>query len=122
VINNNLVVEFRVGGTGTYANYVLRQGRVQTLKLDRQARDFILQQKIKDNEYFGVRMTATGAEFETGKNYYVDIVFARCNVLKAPITVNGKVLAEAGDLVVLQDDIYGSVIMEAANKVATYAA
>lgn len=121
-INNNLAVEFRVGGTGSYANYVLRQGRAQTLKLNRQMRDFILQQRIKDNEYFGVNLTATGAEFETGKNYYVDIVFPKCAVLTAPLSVSGKVLAEAGDLVVLEDDTYGSVRVEIANKVAAYAA
>lgn len=121
-IANNLAVEYRVGGTGTYANYALRQGRAQTLTLNRQLRDFVLQQRMKDNEYFGVHMKATGAEFETGKNYYVDVVFPKCNVLKAPISVSGKVLAEAGDLVVLQDDTYGSVRVEIANKVATYAA
>lgn len=121
-INNNLSVEFRVGGTGIYANYALRNGRMQTLKLNRQARDFVLQQRIKDNEYFGVRLTATGSEFETGKNYYIDLIFPRCNVLTAPLSVNGKVLAEAGDLVVLQDDTYGSVIGEVGNKVTAYAA
>lgn len=121
-INNNLAVEFRVGGTGSYANYVMRQNRAQTLKMNRQARDFILQQRIKDNEYFGLRLTATGAEFETGKNYYVDIVFPRCAVLTAPLSVSGKVLAEAGDLVVLEDDTYGSVIVKVANKVTAYAA
>jgi hypothetical protein len=82
----------------------------------------MLQQRMIDNEYLGVKLVATGAEFETGKNYYVNIVFPRCNVLKAPLSVNGKVLAEAGDLVVLQDDTYGSVRVEVANKVATYAA
>lgn len=122
VINNNMAIEFRPGGTGDYASYALRQGRVQTLKLNRQARDYILQQRMISNEYFGVNLVATGAEFETGKNYYVNIVFPRCNVLKSPLSVNGKVLAEAGDLVVLQDDTYGSVRVEVANKVATYAA
>lgn len=122
VINNNIMVEFRPGGTGDYANYVSRNGRLQTLKLNRQARDFILQQRIKDNEYFGVRLTATGSEFESGKAYYVDIVFPRCNVITAPLSVNGKVLAEAGDLAVLQDDTYGSVIVEVGNKVTAYAA
>ena len=121
-INNNMAIEFRPGGTGSYASYALRQGRVQTLKLNRQARDFILNQRVIDNEYFGVRLKATGVEFETGKNYYVDIVFPRCNVLKSPLSVSGKVLAEAGDLTVLQDDTYGSVRVEVANKVATYAA
>jgi len=122
VINNNMQIEFRPGGTGSYASYALRQGRTQTLKLDRQARDFILQQRIISNEYFGVHLVATGAEFETGKNYHVDVVFPRCNVLKSPLKVNGKVLGETGDLVVLQDDTYGSVRVEVANKVATYAA
>lgn len=122
VVNNNLAVEFRVGGTGAYANYVIRQGRLQTLKLNRQMRDFILQQKIKDNEYLGVNAKATGAEFESGRNYFVDIVFPRCAVLDSPISVNGKVLAEAGDLVVLQDDTYGSCRVEVGNKVAAYAA
>lgn len=120
-INNNLAVEFRMGGTGDYANYALRQGRAQVLKLTRQMREFILQQKIMDGEYFGVRLTATGAEYETGKNYAVDIVFPRCAVLQAPVSVSGKVLAEAGDLVVLEDDTYGSVIATVTNKVEGYA-
>ena len=122
VVNNNLAVEFRVGGTGAYANYVIRQGRLQTLKLNRQMRDFILQQKIKDNEYLGVNAKATRAEFESGRNYFVDLVFPRCAVLDSPISVNGKVLAEAGDLVVLQDDTCGSCRVEVGNKVAAYAA
>ena len=122
VINNNLTVENRPGGTGSYANYAIRQGREQTLKLTRQMRDFILQQRIVDNEYFGVRMKATGAEFETGKNYYVDVVFPKCAVLNAPISVGGNELSEAGDLQVLQDATYGSVLVEIANKVTAYAA
>jgi hypothetical protein len=122
VISNEMAVEFRPGGTGTYANYAYRQRRIQTLKLDRQFRDFIMQQKIVDNEYFGVQMKATGAEFDTGKNYYIDVVFPRCVVLKAPLKINGNFLGEEGDLQVLQDDTYGSVRVEVANKVSQYAA
>jgi len=122
VISNEMAVEFRPGGTGTYANYAYRQRRIQTLKLDRQFRDFIMQQKIIDNEYFGVQMKATGAEFESGKNYYIDVVFPRCVVLKAPLKVNGNFLGEEGDLQVLEDDTYGSVRVEVANKVSQYAA
>lgn len=120
-LNNQMLVEFRIGGNDTYANYILRQGRMQTLKLNREARDFILQRHMIDNEYFGVRINAVGAEFESGKNYSVDLVFPRCNVLKAPLSVNGKVIAEAGDITVLEDDTYGSVRAQVANKVATYA-
>lgn len=120
-LNNNLSVEFRIGGAGDYANYALRQGRAQVLKLNRQARDFIFQQKLKDGEYFGVRMTATGAEFADGENYAVDLVFPRCALLAAPVTVGGKVLAEAGDLVILEDDTYGSIRAEVINQVEGYA-
>lgn len=121
-LNNQMLVEFRIGGNDTYANYVLRQGRLQTLKLNREARDFILQQYMNDNEYFGVQINAVGAEFESGKNYSVNMVFPRCNVLKAPLKVDGKVLAEEGDITILEDDTYGSVRAVVANKVATYAA
>ncbi|MEN6623603.1 MAG: hypothetical protein ABFD50_18915 [Smithella sp.] len=121
-INNNMQIEYRPGGTGSYASYAFRQGREQTLKLSRQMRDYILQQRIISNETFGVKLKATGAEFETGKNYDVDIVFPKCAVLSAPISVNGKTLAEAGDLTVLQDATYGSVIVVVANKVTAYAA
>lgn len=121
VVSNSMAVEFRVGGTGSYANYAIRKGRIQTLKLNRQFRDYLLQQKMTDNEYLGVKMRATGAEFETGKAYYVEVIFPRCNVLKADISVGDKVLAEAGDLIVLQDDTYGSVRVEIANKVSAYA-
>jgi hypothetical protein len=93
VLNNQLLVEFRVGGTGSYANYAVRQGRMQTIRLNRQARDYILQQKMTDNEYFVVYMKATGAEFEAAvveppepaHNYFVEVVFPRCNVLKSPV-------------------------------------
>lgn len=121
-LNNQMEVSYRVGGTGTYANYVLRQGRVQTIKLNRQARDFLLQQKVADKEYLGVYLKATGSEFETGKNYYVELIFPRCVLLKAPVSVNGKDLAEEGDIKVLEDSTYGSARTEVANMIATYAA
>jgi len=129
VLNNQMLIEFRVGGTGNYANYAVRQGRMQTIRLNRQARDYILQRKMTDNEYFVVYMKATGAEFdaavvdppEPAHNYFVEVVCPRCNVLKAPISVGGKFLGEAGDLVVLQDDTYGSVKVTVGNKVTQYA-
>jgi hypothetical protein len=122
VLNNDILTEFRIGGTGSYANYAIRQGRTQTLKLNREARDYVLQQRMLDNEYFGVYLKATGALFEAAHNYYVELVFPRCNVLKAPLTVNGKMLAEAGDLVVLEDDTYGSIRAKVGNMVTKYAA
>ncbi len=120
-VKNNVAIEYRVGGTGTYASYVQRGGRAQTIGLKQQMRNFLLQQRIKNNEYFGVYAKATGDEFATGYNYYVEVIFPRCNVLKAPISVDGKILAEAGDLVVLQDDVYPSVQVTVGNMVTSYA-
>jgi hypothetical protein len=122
VLNNNMAIEYRVGGTGTYANYAKKGGRFQTLKFDRQMREAILQQRIYSNETFGVYMKATGAEFETGKNYYVEYVFPKCAVIDAPISAKDKVIGEVGDLRVLEDDTYGSAIITVANKIATCAA
>jgi hypothetical protein len=121
-IANNLKIEFRPGGTGNYANSVYREGRVQTLSLDRQLRDYLMQQKLDTGEYFAVSMKATGAEFETGKAYYAWLIFPRCGLLKAPLKVNGKLMGETGDLQVLEDGTYGSVIVKVGNKVAAYAA
>jgi hypothetical protein len=120
--NNNMAIEFRMGGTGDYANYAIRKGREQTIKLDREMRDYVLQQHIKDTDYFGVYAKATGAEYESGYNYGVEMIFPRCAVLEAPISVGDKVVAEAGDLQVLQDDTYGSIIVNIWNKIGTAAA
>jgi hypothetical protein len=120
-LDNQFAIQFRTGGTGTYANYALRKGRIQTIKLNREARDFIIQQHIEDNDTFGVYMKATGAEFETGHNYYVEFIFPKCGLLKADLSVSDEVLAEAGDFQVLQDDTYGSVICNVGNQVSGYA-
>lgn len=123
VLNNQILIEYRVGGTGDYANYGIRLGRKQTLSLDRQLRDYILNNYMDQSEYFAVYMKATGDEFDTGKNFYLEAVFPRCAVLKAPLKLdNGKILGQAGDLEVLQDDTYGSVRVEIANQVAAYGA
>ena len=74
------------------------------------------------DEYFGASILAEGAEFDTGHNYGVEIIFPRLGVLKAPITANGKRLAEKGDLAVLEDDTYGSVIVKVKNLAQYYAA
>jgi len=43
-------------------------------------------------------------------------------ILKHDISASGKKLAQAGDLAVLQDDTYGSVIIKIKNLVSGYAA
>lgn len=121
-ITNETPIEFRVGGTGSYANYAILKDRTQTLKLDREMRDHLLQYFLQEDEYFAVQATATGVEFETGKNFYVDLIFPRVSILDAPISVADKVIAEAGDFHVHYDATAGfSCRAEIANQVAGYA-
>ena len=121
-LSNNLQVEFLPGAGGAYASRGFRDGRVQTVALNRELREFILQQAVEAGEYLGLRLLVQGAEFEPGQAYSVEIVWPKLGVLKAPLSVDGKRLAEAGDLSVLEHDVHGSVIVKVKNLVAAYAA
>lgn len=121
-LSNNGAVEFTLGGSGDYASQYFRDGRTQTLSLDREFRDYIVRNYMTGNETFAACITAQGAEYESGHNYEVQIVFPRLGVLKAPVTANGKRLAEKGDMTVLEDDTYGSVIVTVKNLQQYYAA
>ncbi|NTU41665.1 MAG: hypothetical protein HGA78_01155 [Nitrospirales bacterium] len=119
---NDMQVEFRPGGTGSYANYARRNGRHQVIKLNRELRDYIIRRMRDSGEYCAVKVRAQGPEFETGKNYYVEGIFPRIGVAKDTISVNGRVLVQAGELEVLQDATYGSAIWKIANLTAAYCA
>jgi hypothetical protein len=121
-LNNNLQLMDTVCSEGSYANRAFRDGRVQTLRINREFRDYILQQHIDDNDTFGVYILAEGAVFDSPHKFTVELIFPKCAVLSSPISVNGKKLAEAGDLQVLYDSTYGSVIANVKNEVATYMA
>ncbi len=121
-LQNNMQIEMCLGGSGSYADRAFRDGRVQTLKLNREFRDYILQQHIDDNDTFAVKILAEGAIFDNPHKYTVQLLFPMCTVLNSPLSVNGKRLAEAGDLRVLEDGTEGSVIATVKNLVATYAA
>jgi hypothetical protein len=121
-LNNNGQIEFCVGTSGAYASRYFREGRTQTLSLDRELRDYIIRNYIDQNETFGVRILASGDEYESGHNYEVEMIFPKVAVLSAPISVNGKRLAERGDMTVLEDDTYGSVIVKVKDLQQYYAA
>jgi hypothetical protein len=119
---NNLELEFVPGAGDSYAARCFRPARTQTLKLNREFRNYILQQHIDDNDTFGVYILAEGAIYDTPHKYQVELIFPKVAVLTAPLSVDGKRVAEAGDLQVLQDDTYGSVIAKVKNLQATYMA
>lgn len=120
-LSNNGKVEFVPGGGGAYASQYFRDGREQTLALDREFRDYIVRNYMATNETFGASILAEGREYDTGHKYTVEIIFPRLGVLKAPVSANGKRLAEKGDMTVLEDDTYGSVIVKIKNLAQFYA-
>ena len=119
-LSNSSAISFVPGGGGAFASDH-EKNRMQTIKADRKLRDWILQQHIKDNDTFGCQIVCMGAEFAPGENYQVKFTFPMLGVVAAPITVNGQKLAEAGDLKVLEDATYGSVIVEITNQWSSYA-
>lgn len=119
---NKMEVEFVPGAGDIYAAKAFRPAREQTIKMDREFREYILQQHIDDNDDFGLYILAEGAIFDTPHKYQVELIFPKVAVLTAPLSVDGKRLAEAGDLIVLEDETYGSVIAKVKNLQATYAA
>jgi hypothetical protein len=122
ILKNNLTVESTPGAGGNYANRAFRTGREQSLKFDRDFRDFILAQNLRDNDTLGVYLKATGPEFETGFKYQVELVFPRVAVLGTTVKVNQRRLGEEVEFSVLEDDTYGSVVAYVQNQVSRYVA
>jgi hypothetical protein len=121
-LSNSGKVEFVPGAGGAFASRYVREDRDQVLSLDLEFRNYILQNLMNTNEYFGARVLAEGAEYETGHNYSVEMIFPKLGILKAPLSVDGRRLGEKGDLQVLQHDTYGSVIIRIKNLAQYYAA
>ena len=121
--SNNLEPEFTAGsGLTDYADRCLRSGRSQSIKVDQDCRDWIMQQRLEDNEYFGVYALCEGAEYEAGHRYQVEIIWPRVGVLSADVGESDRRLSQATELAVLEDDTYGSVIVKVKNLQSGYAA
>lgn len=117
---NGMTPEFCIGTDYRHAAKLMREERSQTISLNQELRTFILQQHLKNNDTFGVEIELVGMDYETGQAYMFRAVFPQVGILSAPISVDGKRLAEAGDLKVLEHDTYGSVIVQVRNQVANY--
>ncbi len=118
---NHLTTERTPGAGGDYASRAYRAGREQKLEIDRDFRDFLLAQHLKDNDYLALHLKAVGPELESGVNYQVELVFPRVAVVAAPVKVAQRRVAEEVELAVLEDDTYGSVLAYVTNKVSGYA-
>ena len=80
------------------------------------------QQHIDDNDELGLYILCEGGTASSPHNYQVEIIFPAVAIIDAPISVDGKRLAEAGDLRVLEDSTFGSVIVRVKNLQSSYAA
>jgi len=118
---NHLTPE-RTPGGGDYANRAFRTGREQKLTFDRDFRDFLLAQSLRDNDYLALYLKAQGPEFEPGVNYQVELVFPRVAVVAAPVKTAQRRLSEEVEFAVLEDEVYGSVVAVVQNMVGSYAA
>lgn len=119
---NNGNVEFTPGAGDIHASRYFRDGREQALVLDREYRDYIIQNYMGKNESIGAQILVEGMEFGGGHKYGVEMIFPMLGILDAPISVNGKRLAEKGDLIALEHATYGSVIVKVKNLQSAYAA
>ena len=120
-LNNRLTPERTPGAGVSHANRAFRAGREQKLEFDRDFRDFLLSQYLRDNDTLTVHILAQGPEFEPGYNYQVELIFPRVGILAAPVKVTKRRLAEEVEFAVLEDDTYGSAIARVQNKVSGYA-
>jgi hypothetical protein len=122
ITNEGADPEFRPGGTGTYANYVRRVAREQTIIIQRDLMDMLLRQLEETDGQFAIRAKAVGAEYEDGHNYEVDLIWPLCQVINPDVTVENKLLGESATIAPLWHPTYGSVIARVKNKVEKYAA
>ncbi len=119
--SNQLTPERTPGGGADYANRAFLNGREQKLTLDRDFRDFLLHQHLRDGDYLAIYLKAQGPEFAPGLHYQVELIFPKVAVVAAPVKTAQRRLAEEVEFAVLEDDTYGSVIAYVKNRVAGYA-
>jgi hypothetical protein len=120
--SNSIEAEFVPGAGGDYAATIYRPQREQSLKVERKFLDYILQNYMIQDEYFGARILAEGAVYDSPHKYQVEIIFPRLAIMKAGIGADGKRLSESAEIQVLEDDTYGSVIYKIKNLQTKYAA
>jgi len=121
-LTNNLSLVTGFSGTNErYANRVFREGRTQTIKFDREFRDYIIQHYLDTNQTFSLYLKAEGDLFNDNTRFGVSMLFPRLSVLSAPLSIDGKKNAEQGDMVALDDGDIGSCRISVVNNIPKYA-
>lgn len=120
---NNLELKHFPGESGPAA-VAARGGLSLAVSLTESLRDTVRawQCDHPETELVSLALKVRGAEIEPGSGAYFggEIIFPRCGILAAPVEVQGKRLALAGDLVVMDDGTYGGVIVRCFNRQTGY--
>jgi len=119
--SNKLAIEFFPGAGGAYASGCYREGREQSVTIDRKMREMILQQHVTANTQFGLRLLAEGALYDGSNKYQVEIIYPKLQLLSADPKIDGMTVGETGNVQVLEDATYGSVIIKIKNLQPGYA-
>ena len=122
---NDLDIRKLADGSGELcASDAIRKGREITVKLSERLRTAVLQWQWDhpETEQLSLYVRIRGAEIVPASGYYfgADIVFPLCGIVKMPVAVNGKVLAQEGDLIVMDDGSYGGAFIRVWNQVSAY--
>jgi len=122
--NDLAIRQLADGSNEIYANEAVRQGREITIKISERLRNTIRQWQSDhpETETICLYLKIRGAEIVPGSGYYfgADLVFPQCGILKTPIVTSGKVYAQEGDLVVMDDGTYCGVFIRTWNQVSSY--
>lgn len=76
---------------------------LQTLTLNRQAKDFFLKYNYDKNYKISLHVEAVGPEFESGQRYMFEMIFPFVGIIEKKMEVSNERWIDAGNLVVLKD-------------------
>lgn len=105
-----------------YAARMLKDALTQSLTIDQEALSLLPEHYRKHGRYFAIKVTMTGAEFEPGLGYDVEIIWPRCAIMDNTATLDGKKIQWGSNVSVLYPlDHQESVIVKITNKWPQYA-
>lgn len=122
--NNLEIRKLADGSNHLCASDAVRAQREINIRLSERLRNTIRQWQAEhpETEQISVYLKIRGAEIVPQSGYYfgADLVFPKCGILNSAIAVNGKFLAQDGDLLVMDDGTYGGVWVRTWNQVSNY--
>jgi len=112
------------GSGELWASEAIRGSREITIKISERLKNTIRQWQAEhpETERLSIYLKIRGAEIEPGSGYYfgADLIFPNCGILNLPVVVNGEFFAQQGDLLVMDDGVYGGVFIRLWNRVSEY--